>query len=143
MGAEMSDNVFLDKQTKPDDRALAQTLGKTFDLWVEIRDRVQTEHGPVVEEWKYYGAKYGWTLKTLRQKRNLFFFTPCRGYFRISLAFGDKAVAAMETSGLPAAMIAEIKNAKKYVEGRGLRVEVKTERDSEHIKKLIAIKVMN
>jgi hypothetical protein len=143
MGAEMSDNVFLDKQPKPEDRALARALGKTFDLWVEIRDSVGTEHGPVVEEWKYYGAKYGWTLKTLRQKRNLFFFTPCQGYFRISFAFGDKAVAAMETSGLPAAMIAGIKNTKKYAEGRGLRIEVKTRRDVEHVKKLIAIKVAN
>ena len=139
----MSDNVFLDKQTKPDDRALARTLGKTFHLWVEIRDGVQAEHGPVVEEWKYYGAKYGWTLKTLRQKRNLFFFTPCQGYFRVSFAFGDKAVAAIEASGLPAAMIAEIKNAKNYVEGRGLRIEVRVKSDVEHVKKLIAIKVMN
>ena len=40
-------------------------------------------------------------------------------------------------------MIEEVKNAKKYTEGRGLRVEVKTHRDVESVKKLIAIKVMN
>jgi Protein of unknown function (DUF3788) len=46
-------------------------------------------------------------------------------------------------SDLPKAVIEEVTNAKKYAEGRGLRVEVKTRRDVESIKKLIAIKVMN
>jgi len=40
-------------------------------------------------------------------------------------------------------MIEEVKNAKKYAEGRGRRIEVKTRRDVESVKKLIAIKVMN
>jgi hypothetical protein len=47
------------------------------------------------------------------------------------------------TSDLPTAIIEEVKNAKRYAEGRGLRVEVKTRRDVESVKKLIAIKVMN
>jgi hypothetical protein len=136
-------NRFLDRAAPPDDRWLAEALGKTWSLWTAIRDHVRSEHGPIAEEWKYYGVKYGWTLKTLRQKRNLFFFTPCQGHFRISFAFGDRAVEAIERSGLPTAMIVEIKNAKKYAEGRGLRVEVKTGRDVEHVKKLIAIKAAN
>jgi hypothetical protein len=44
---------------------------------------------------------------------------------------------------VPKAMIEEVKNAKKYTKGRGLRVGVKTHRDVESVKKLIAIKVMN
>jgi len=95
------------------------------------------------EGWKYYGTKSGWTLKTLYKKRNLFFFTPFQGYFRIAFVFGDRAVAQILISDLPKAMIEEVKNAKKYAEGRGLRVEVKTHRDVESVKKLIAIKVMN
>jgi len=139
----MSANVFVDKLAKPDDQALVRALGKTYPLWVEIEKHVATAHGESTEEWKYYGPKSGWTLKTLHKKRNLFFFTACHGYFRIAFVFGDRAVAQILISDLPKATIEEVKNAKKYAEGRGVRVEVKTRRDVESVKKLIAIKVMN
>jgi len=139
----MSTNVFIDKLVKPDDQALVMALGKTYPLWAEIEKHVAAAHGESTEEWKYYGPKSGWTMKTLYKKRNLFFFTPCQGYFRIAFVFGNRAVAEILTSDLPKAMIEEVKNAKRYVEGRGLRVEVKTHRDVESVKKLIAIKVMN
>jgi hypothetical protein len=137
----MPSNAFSGKQVKPDDQKLAAALGKSWPLWAEIKIHVQAECGQVAEEWKYYGAKYGWTLKTLLKKRNLFFFTPRQGSFNVSFVFGDKAVAMIEKSGLPKPMIDDIKNAKKYAEGRGLRIEVKTRRDVEHIKKLLAVKV--
>jgi hypothetical protein len=133
-------NSFLDKTAPPDDRRLAETLGKTWALWAGIRTHVRAEFGPVIEEWKYYGVKYGWTLKTLLKKRNLFFFTARKGSFRIAFVFGDKAVAMVEQSDLPKALIEEVRNAKKYAEGRGLRIDVKTRRDVEHVKKLVAIK---
>ena len=139
----MSANVFINKLAKPDDQALVRVLGKTYPLWAEIEKHVATADGESTEEWKHYGPKSGWTLKTLHKKRNLFFFTPCQGYFRIAFVFGDRAVAEILTSDLSKAMIEEVKNAKKYAEGRGLRVEVKTHRDVESVKKLIAIKVMN
>ena len=139
----MSANVFIDKLAKPDDQALVRALGKTYPLWAEIEKHIATTLGESIEEWKYYGMKSGWTMKTLYKKRNLFFFTACKGYFRIAFVFGDRAVAEIVTSDLPKAMIEEITNAKKYAEGRGIRIDVKTRRDVESVKKLIAFKVMN
>ena len=122
---------------------LAEALGRTYLLWVEIKSHIRVEYGELIEEWKYYGLKSGWILKSLNKKRNLFFLIPCQKYFRIAFVFGDRAVAAIEKSGLPATMIEEIKTAKKYAEGRGLRLEVRKRGDVEHVKKLVAIKVMN
>ena len=139
----MSANVFIDKLAKPDDQALVSALGKTYPLWAEIEKHIATTLGESVEEWKYYGLKSGWTMKTLYKKRNLFFFTACKGYFRIAFVFGDRAVAEILKSDLPKALIEEVTNAKKNAEGRGLRVDVKTRRDVESVKKLIAIKVTN
>ena len=139
----MSANVFIDKLAKPDDQALVRALGKTYPLWAEIEKHIATTLGKSVEEWKYYGLKSGWTMKTLYKKRNLFFFTACKGYFRIAFVFGDRAVAEILKSDLPKALIEEVTNAKKYAEGRGLRIDVKTRRDVESVKKLIAIKVTN
>jgi len=139
----MSSSVFGEKSKPPDDRRLSEALGETFALWTEIRSSVSAEIGGLVTEWKYYGPKSGWIMKSLNKKRNLFFLTPCDGFFRLGFVFGDKAVAAIERSGLPKAMIDEVKNAKRYVEGRGLRVEVRMPADVAAVKTLVAIKIAN
>ena len=139
----MSVSVFEDKATMPDDKMLVGALGKSNRLWQEIKKHLKADYGELIEEWKFYGQKSGWILKTLRKKRNLFFFIPLEGSFQISFVFGDKAVAAVEKSDLPQELITELKNARKYAEGRGLRIDVKSSADIENIKKLVEIKVNN
>ena len=139
----MAASVFEDKNSKPDDKMLAKVLGKSNRLWQEIKKNLKADYGELIEEWKFYGQKSGWILKTLLKKRNLFFFIPLKGSFQVSFVFGDKAVAAVEKSGLPKKLITELKDARKYAEGRGLRIDVKNSADVEHIKKLVEIKVHN
>ncbi|MHC4203285.1 MAG: DUF3788 domain-containing protein [Planctomycetota bacterium] len=139
----MSVSFFEDKDTRPDNRMLAKALGKSNRLWQEIKKHLKAEYGELIEEWKFYGQKSGWILKTLRKKRNLFFLIPLKGSFHVSFVFGDKAVAVVEKSGLPEKLITELKNARKYAEGRGLRIDVKNSADVENIKKLVEIKVNN
>lgn len=134
-------SIFADKSDKPNNQKLSEALGASYKYWEKIRESLEDEYGKLVEEWKYYGASSGWTLKMLLKKRNLFFFTPCDGYFRISFVFGDRAVAAIEESDLPPKLIQELKNAKRYAEGRGLRIEVKKRADIDNIVKLVAVKV--
>ena len=139
----MAASVFEDKDTMPDDKMLAKALGKSNRLWQEIKKHLKAEYGELIEEWKFYGRKSGWVLKTLRKKRNLFFFIPLKGSFQVSFVFGEKAVAAVEKSGLPKEFVTELKNARKYAEGRVLRIDVKNSADVENIKKLVEIKVNN
>ena len=139
----MSASVFEDKDTMPDDKMLAKALGKSNQLWQEIKKNLKVEYGGLIEDWKFYNSKSGWILKTLRKKRNLFFFVPLKDTFQVSFVFGDKAVAAVEESSLPKELITELKNARKYAEGRGLRIDVENSADVEHIKKLVEIKVNN
>lgn len=139
----MASNLFSDKSIKLNNQKLAETLGASYKYWEEIKKSLRDEYGELVEEWKYYGQKYGWSLKLLYKKRNLFFFTVYEKYFRIGFTFGDKAVSVIEKSDLPKDMIEELKNAKKYVEGRGLRIEVKKPGDVINIVKLVGIKINN
>ena len=82
-------------------------------------------------------------MKNMLKKRNLFFFIPLKDNFRLTFIFGDKGVAAVEKSTLPKSMIDALTHAKKYMEGRGLQVEVKSREDLEKVKKLVEIKVSN
>ena len=136
-------SIFIDKTVKPDNQMLAGVLGTSYKLWEKIKSSLINDYGKLDEEWKYYGQKIGWTLKLLYKKRNLFFLTPYEKYFQIAFVFGDKAVAVIEQSDLSLSIIDEIKNARKYVEGRGLRIKVKKQSDVKIVLKLTEIKINN
>jgi len=136
-------SIFLDKSLKPTNEMLSGALGQSYKYWEEIRNTLENQYGPLIEEWKYYSVSSGWTLKLLMKKRNLFFFTPYEKYFRLAFIFGDKAVSAVEKSDLPVKMVQELKSAKRYIEGRGLRLEVKKKTDIKNIITLVAIKINN
>jgi len=139
----METNAFMEKSIQPDDRQLTLVLGKKSPFWEAIKQHIAQEHGDFTEEWKFYNTKSGWTLKVLLKKRNLYFFVPLQGGFRLAFVFGDKAVSAVEHSDLPQTIKNELRHARKYAEGRGIRIEVKSQKDIEHVKKLIDIKVGN
>lgn len=122
---------------------LSDALGRSYLYWDELKKTLQGQYGPLTEEWKYYGGSSGWTLKLLLKKRNLFFFAPYEKYFRVAFIFGDKAVSAVEESDLPVKMIQELKKAKRYVEGRGLRLDIKKKADIKHVLTLVGIKIRN
>jgi hypothetical protein len=136
-------SILLDKSIKPNKQLFSDTLGRSYKYWEEIRKALEDQYGNLTEEWKYYGANLGWTLKLLKKKRNLFFLAPCKKYFRIAFIFGDKAVTEVEKSDLPTAMIEELVKSKRFVEGRVLPIDVKKRATIKHIIKLVAIKVHN
>jgi hypothetical protein len=139
----MSAGIFDDKNKKPTDKMLKNALGKTYNLWGEIKKHISTEYGKITEDWKFYNVRSGWLLKILLKKRNLFFFVPVESYFKFYFVFGDKAVSAVGASDLPENIKTTLKNAKKYMEGRGLTIDVKTSEDVEIAKTLLEIKVNN
>lgn len=136
-------SIFIDKPVKPDNQMLAHALGKSYMLWEKIQTSLTNDYSELTEDWKFYGQKIGWTLKLLYKRRNLFFLTPYENYFQIAFVFGDKAVAVIEKSHLPVSIIDEIKNARKYVEGRGLRIVIKRQSDVKLVLKLTEIKINN
>ena len=135
---------FTDKESPPEEYELSHALGEAITIWKDIVGYVRETYSPVREEWKFYGKKHGWQLKVLLKKRNLFFLVPLEGYFRMGLVFGDRAVEKIKDSGIHPDMIKTITEAKKYAEGRGLPVDIKSDFDGlEDIKTLIRIKVEN
>ncbi len=94
-------------------------------------------------EWKSYSKKAGWTLRLLREERAIAYLSPCRDSFFVSFILGGRAVEAVRRSGLPRAVVKSIDRARRYVEGTGIRIEVKKVRDVETVKELAAIKIEN
>lgn len=139
----MEEKIFVEKEVTPNDQLLIEALGDYYLLWCNIRDSLHNEYPDLTEGWKYYGKKSGWSLKLLKKKRNLFFFLPYVTGFKIGFVFGDKAVSEVEQSNLPREIITKLLETKKYVEGRGLYVDVKTPQDVAVILELVKIKIAN
>jgi hypothetical protein len=136
----MTANVFLDKARAPTPAQIAKTLRVRAKYWNELKAHVAA---PVVEEWKYYGKTIGWTMKLLLGKRNLCFVTASDGYFIVSFILGDRAVEAATVSRLPVELVRQLVDARKYAEGRGIRIDVKSRRALENAKILLDVKQAN
>jgi hypothetical protein len=143
MGGVMGLSVFEDKNHPPSEKDLSNVLGEVKTFWDDLKKHVMENYPPVVEDWKHYGKSSGWTMKLLRKKRNLFFSYPGNDEMTVVFVFGDRAVQAVEKSDIPAPIIEELKQARKYAEGRGIKIPVRNADDAEIIKKLIAIKIEN
>ncbi len=139
----MEEKTFNDKSEKPTEKMLKESLGNSYKHWNSIKGFLVDQFETINEEWKYYNPKSGWVLKVLLKKRNLFFFFAYDKYFRVAFVFGEKAYKIILKSDLPKKIIDEIKGAIKYAEGRGIRIEVKSQKDVDIIKQLIKIKVEN
>jgi hypothetical protein len=87
MGITMNQKLFLDENPMPTNALMNQALGDRFKYLQQIRFFLDKHIGSTTEEWKYYGKKNGWTIKTFLKKRNLFFTTIHAGHFRITFVF--------------------------------------------------------
>jgi hypothetical protein len=67
--------------------------------------------------------------------------TPREGHFLASFALGEKAVKAAHEDDLPFSVLQIIDNAKRYAEGRGVRLEVRNGTDVRNVEKLATIKM--
>ncbi len=139
----MALSIFDDKGHPPKEADLKEVLGKTYKLWCTLRDHVVEEYSPISPEWGYASKSTGWGLRLKGEKRAVLYMTPCEGYFLASFALGEKAVAAAHAAKLPDCVLDIIDKAPKYAEGRGVRLEVRTAKDVESIKKLAVIKMAN
>ena len=139
----MALSAFDDKSKVPTPRTLKTVLGKAGAHWEDLMTFLACEYEPLTEKWTFAGAAWGWSLQLKQKKRTVLYMTPGKGYFYVGFVLGEKAVKAAHESALPGPVLAEIDGARKYAEGRGVRIEVKSKKAREIVKKLAAIKMAN
>ncbi len=136
-------SVFMDKSNMPTDADLKSALGNMYDIWIELGEFTIRVYTGALEEWKYGGEKYGWSFRISDKKRVLIYLLPRDKYFKVAFVFGQKAVLEILNSNVSESIVNELKTAKVYSEGRGIRIDVKDDGCVDDLKKLINIKVGN
>ena len=139
----MSPNAFINKPKQPTGAELATALGPAKAVWDQLLADLDREFDVNVHEWNSYSLKAGWSLRVKRKARTIVWLAPCLGCFRVAFILGDKAVLAAQEAKLPKHILKIINEAKKYSEGTGVRLEVKSSKDIVTLKKLAAIKLAN
>lgn len=137
----MSASIYDDKLIEPTDKMLAHDLKTSKEYLDSISDFIDNEFGNYKPEWKFYNKKSGWILKMFSKKRNLLFIVPLHDYFKVAFTFGDKATDLIFKSNLPEPIKEKLSEAKKYVEGRTIQLEVKNEKELQNTIDLIKIKM--
>jgi hypothetical protein len=136
-------SIFLDKNLKPTATDLEKGLANTFGLWQYLEAFTTTAYPNASCEWHYSGEKQGWHYRIKDTKRVLVYLLPRVGFFKAAFVFGEKALLHIYASDIAEAIKTELKNAKKYAEGTGIRIDVKDASVIPDLKKLVTFKIAN
>ena len=139
----MSTNAFVGKKEEPLDADLTEALGPVKPAWDQFLADLAQEHGVNIHEWKCYSPKTGWALRVKRKARTIVWLSPSEGFFNVLFILGNKAMRAAQQVKFPQRVVKVMNDAPKYPEGTGVRLNVKSSKDLETLKKLAALKLAN
>lgn len=137
----MDKSIFSEKSRVPTDDEVNQALNSCSCLWYEIHDYVHSQYEKSIDEWSYPGEKYGWSFRIKDKKRAILYLLPRDQYFKVAFVFGQKAFDHIMQSEIAENIKAELRAAKPYAEGRGIRIDVREKEDLDDIFRLIGIKL--
>jgi hypothetical protein len=140
-GVNVALSIFDDKSNPPTDVDLESALKGSFVFWNELKEQIASGFTPLTFEWGFTSKSTGWGLRLKHKERIILYMTPCEGHFLASFALGEKAVKAAHGANLPSSVLKIIDSAKKYAEGRGIRLKVTSARDVRNIEELAVIKM--
>ena len=131
----MAESIFGEKNVIPDEEALNDALGDAKALW----DKILSLSGGS-GEWKFYTKAAGWTYPVKQGKRTLFYMMPKNGAVRLIFVYGERAVEAAKSAGLPEQVLDDLLRAAVYVEGRSVSISITGVADIDTAQKLLQLK---
>lgn len=131
----MQKPFFIEKQNKPSEKSLAGALKESYDSFIELVRLTDS----LMQEWKFYSPKYGWSFKVFQKKKVLFYLTPGSGQFLLGMALRENEKDLILNSNVSAGLKADLVDGEKVMEGYPLRFEVKSKAQLTDIKKVIAL----
>ena len=135
-------NAFIGRKIRPSDKDVAAKLGNAAPAWSELLAWLGKQ-GIACDRWKSISPKYGWSLYPTLRRRTVLYLGPSLGCFRVSFVLGDRAVQAARAGAIPAKLKEQIATARRFAEGTGVRLMVRTPLDLDAVRKLVEIKLQN
>jgi hypothetical protein len=105
-------SIFIDKAITPTEKDLKKALGSTYPIWHALAAYTKKSYPMAMEEWKFTGAKYGWSFRVKDKKRVILYLLPRDHFFKAALVFGQKATDEILKSNIAENIKAEIQKCK-------------------------------
>lgn len=137
----MDESIFMDKNQIPEENELREVMKNHYDWWNQIKKYALSKYPKALMEWNFPGKKYGWSFRIKDKKRAIVYLLPRDGYFMVAFVFGQKATDVILNSVVNEKIKEELRNARKYAEGRGIRIPVNDIGVIKDVKTLIDIKL--
>ena len=134
-------SIFLNREVKPNDKELKKGIGNTFPLWQQFVAYTKEAYPATTEQWSFSGEKYGWSYRISDKKRVILYLLPRDKFFKVAFVFGTKAVNKIFEIKISENIKANLRAARVYAEGRGIRIDIKDDSIANDIRQLIAIKI--
>ena len=132
----MAASIFDEKDIVPNIEKLSAALKDNQVLWDTILE-ISSGKG----EWKFYSKAAGWTLQVKKGKRTLFYLMPKDCWFQMTFVYGERAVETAQAFGFPEKILHNLQQAKAYVEGRSVTIDVTSIADIETVEKMLQLKL--
>lgn len=134
---------FMDKGSAPSAKDLMVALDDTFEIWSDLVKYSCKLYPKASQKWHFSGDKFGWSFRISDQKRVLVYLLPRDAFFKVAFVFGQKATDEILKSNISENIKQEIRKAKVYAEGRGIRIDVRDKDIIGDIKELVRIKMQS
>jgi Protein of unknown function (DUF3788) len=134
-------SVFTNKSATPTEIQLQEALGATYVYWQTFAEHTLKLYPEATSEWHFSSEKFGWSFRIKDKKRVIIYLLPRDQFFKVAFVFGQKATDAVMESNITDAIKTELQTAKVYAEGRGIRIDIRDQKNTEDILKLIAVKI--
>lgn len=136
----MSLSALTDGTRSPTQDQLRSVLGRAYAPWVRLLELVAQRIEAATPGWRF---STGWSLRVLHRQRVILYMTPQKDQFLVSLALGERAVAAAHAAKLAPSVLQVVDAAPQYAEGRGVRFCVRGSRQLPALARLAEIKREN
>ena len=133
----------MNKAATPSKKDLKEKLGPTYKAYNTLKKHLNDILISPAEEWNFPGTKYGWSFRMKSKKRNIIYFLPRAGYFKVAFVFGAKAYDKVLEGDVKESIRKELSKARIYAEGRESEFDIHEENALSDIKTLMQIKVDN
>ena len=136
-------NPFVDVPHPPKPADIRRVLGRSAAAWDALRTNISEHFGQVTEDWAVPAKSYGWSLRLKLKKRTILHLGPRSKHFIAAVVLGEKAVAALRESALAPEVITMVEHATRYPEGRVIRFEIRSKKETAVVVALAKIKMDN
>jgi hypothetical protein len=131
--------AFIDKQHLPSLEEIQAGLDSQWDTWQELSQFVSDTY-KILGEFKFYGKSYGWAVRYRKGGKALLSLYPAQASFTVQIILSEAEIAQAQSGDLAQGALDAIAAANPYPEGRWLFIPVKSARDLQDVRNMLAIK---